>query len=90
LCVDDFLTTLRNAEIMLQSLPDQINGNPVLQEAITDVMKGDVDALERFEKLIAKNRPLANQILLSAVSALTNLQVVNGIKSELRTRSEAN
>ena len=46
--------------------------------------------LGEFERLIAEDRALATQVLVSAVGALANLQATRAVKTELKRRVERN
>ena len=80
---------LQRAQETLASLSQELDENPQLQQALSEIMQAG-DALEAFERLIVSNRQLATQVLMASVAALTNLHVTASIKRELSRRAGSN
>ena len=80
---------LQRAQETLASLSQELDENPQLQQALSEIMQPRY-ALEAFERLIVSNRQLATQVLMASVAALTNLHVTASIKRELSRRAESN
>ena len=77
------------AEATLTSLPQEVDGNPRLPQALSEIMQAG-DALEVFEQMIVSNRHLVTQVVMASVAALTNLHVTASIKRELSRRVGSN
>lgn len=83
-------TVVRNAERTLDGVVRSLESNTDLQSAVRGIVQADGAELERFERLIAEDRGLANQVLFASVGALVNLQASRAAQEDLKRRTEAN
>ena len=74
----------------LDALLENVEGNAELQSAVRKVMRADGQEVPAFERLIAEEPAVANQLLFSAVGALANLQALRTVKEELAKRAAGN
>ncbi len=81
---------LKEAEAMLERLPEQINATPELQEAVRIIMEAGVEAAAVFERLKQERPGLANQLMFASVASLANLHTARAMKAELKRRAEGN
>ena len=75
---DQLTEHLQRAQETLGSLPQEVDENLRLPQALSEIMQAG-DALEAFERLIVSNRYLATQVLMVSVAALINLHVMASI-----------
>ena len=71
-------------------LPDHVEREPIVQLALTQLMQSGDDIVERFQQLVEEQPEIAKRVLLSSVSSLVNLHVVQFVTAELKRRAEAN
>ena len=87
---DKLTEHLTNAKHALTLLPDHVDRDPIVQLALTQLMQSGDDIVERFQQLVEEQPEIAKRVLLSSVSSLVNLHVVQFVTAELKRRAEAN
>lgn len=78
------------ADRTLDAILESVEGNSELQSAVREIILADGLEVPTFERLIAEEPAVANQVLFSAVGALANLQALRTVKKELSKRAAVN
>ena len=81
---------LANADNTLSAIVQSLEESSAIQGTVKSLMQAGGRELDEFERLIAGDRALATQVLVSAVGALANLQATRAVKAELKRRVERN
>ena len=87
---DKLTEHLTDAKHALSLLPDHVDNEPAIQLALQALMEAREDIVERFQRLVDECPEVAKRVLLSSVSSLVNLHVVQSVTAELNRRAEAN
>ncbi|MEO2034663.1 MAG: hypothetical protein ABGZ35_21505 [Planctomycetaceae bacterium] len=90
LTIEQFQALQAEADRTLDAILESVEGNSRLQSAVGEIIRADGQEVSTFERLIANERAVANQILFSAVGALANLQAVRTLEKELAKRLAEN
>ena len=90
LTTEELQTLQAEANSTLDAIIGSIEHSVGLQSAIRDIMQADGFEVPTFERLIASEPAVANQVLFSAVGALVNLQALRAVKAELARRAAGN
>ena len=87
---DKLTARLVEAKNALSLLPDHVNREPAVQAALQELMQSGEDIVERFQQLVEEQPEIAKRVLLSSVSSLVSLHVVQNVTAELKRRAETN
>ena len=63
---------------------------PRIQAALQKLMSAELGIVEEFSRLVDEQAEIAKRILLSSVSWLVKLHVVDNLTAELKRRAEGN
>ncbi len=81
---------LTDAKHALNCLPNHVERDPAIQTALQELMQSGDNVVERFQQLVDEQPDVAKRVLLSSLSSLVNLHVVQSLTAELKHRAEAN
>ena len=85
---DKLTQHLTDAKQTLDLLPGHIDREPAMQ--LTQLMQSGDNIVKPFQQLADEQPEPSTRVLLSSVSSLENLHVVQSITAELKRRAEAN
>jgi hypothetical protein len=75
---------LNPAKHILGKLPEHVNREPLIQMVRQALIQSDENIIERFFELAGEQPEIVKRILLSSVSGLVNIHVVQSLTTELK------
>jgi hypothetical protein len=78
------------AQTTLSGLMQLVDDEPEIRLGLQGLLKAGPSIMTTFQRMAEEKPEIANQVLVSSVSALVNMHVVREITEELKKRAKGN